>query len=173
MKRPFPILGFLLALSILAFFFLFRSEPVKFKEVKLEGKFSISIPEYLVSADNADPNALLQYQNEKEQLFVVVYERRDTFPTSIEASFKKFTDRLIPKIGDAVMVKYYPKRINAHHAMIGNIRGKVNGTGVYYRVALIEAGRTCYEIIIGIADDNRSNFEEDINSILASFRPAQ
>ena len=172
MKRPFLIFCLFILVSLVGFLLLYKQEPVKFTRVE-QGKFSISVPEYLTPTDSIDPAALLQYQNEKEQMFLLVYEKADTVEHSFEDFFKKFANDLIARVGDATLLKYYPKKINGCNAIIGNIRGKVNGTGVYYRVALVEARNAFYEIIVGIADDNRSNFEEDINSVIHGFRPAQ
>ena len=96
-----------LFLSFLLFFF-FHSEPVKFNAVTFEDKFSILIPEYLSKTDSIDASALLQYKNEKEQMFVLVYEITDTANVSLKYFFKKVSDNFISRIGQAALVKYYP-----------------------------------------------------------------
>lgn len=133
------------------------------------GKLSISVPEYLFKTDSIDPTAILQYKNEKEQLVLLIYEKTDTMNPSIENEFKKFSNEFISRISYANLIKYYPREINSHHAMIGNIRGTVNETGVYYRIAVIKADSTYYEVITGVSENHFSDFNDDIDTILSSI----
>lgn len=155
--------------SLIAFVFIFNSEPVKFNSITVEGKFSISIPEYLSKTDSIDTSALLQYKNEKEQIFLLVYEITDIANLSLKDFFKKTSDNFISKIGQATLVKYYPEQINNRDAFIGNIRGKVNETSAYYRIAVIESDMSFWEIIIGTNDVNKSRYDEDMNKIIRGF----
>ena len=168
--RKFLLYFFTLILdSLLSFIVFFRPEPVKFNTVTVEGKFSISVPSYLSKTDSIDASALLQYKNEQKQIFVLVYEEADTMNQSLETFFKKFADDFISRIGRGNLIKYYPEQINSHNVFIGNIRGSVNQTGVYYRIAIIEAGNVFYELILGVSDNSLSSFDTDINGIINSF----
>jgi len=169
-KRPVLIVCLFLLISIFSFLFFFRSEPVKFSAITVKDKFSLSIPEYLTKTDSIDGDALVQYENEAEHLFLLAYDVSDSLDTPLEIRFAKFSDQLISKIGEAVLLKYYPTQINGQKAMIGNIRGTVDETRAYYRIVLIESGNLCYELLIGVSDSNRTYFEDDINSIIQSFR---
>lgn len=169
MKKFIFIFCALIFVSLIAFIFIFNSEPVKFNSVTVEDKFSISIPEYLSKTDSIDASALLQYKNEKEQMFVLVYEITDTANLSLKDFFKKISDDFISRIGQATLVKYYPGQINNRNAFIGNIRGKVNETNAYYRMAVIESDKSFFEIIIGTNDNNKSQYDEDMNKIIRGF----
>lgn len=105
-------------------------------------------------------------------MFLLVYEKADTVEHSFENIFKTFSNDLISRIGDATLIKYYPKKINGCNALIGNVRGKVNGTGVYYRIALVETNLAYFQILIGVSADRKDSFEEDMDSLLHSFSPA-
>ena len=161
----------LIFISLLSIILFFHPEPVKFNTVTVDGKFSISIPTYLSKTDSIDPSALLQYKNRKEQLFLLVYEKSDTLHLPIEALFKSFSDDFISRIGRANLIKYYPEKINSHHAVIGNIRGTVNETEVYYRIAVIKVNdTTCFEIIVGTTENNIGQYDEDIGKILNEIK---
>ena len=131
--------------------------------------FSISIPEYLSKTDSIDSSALLQYENEKEQMFLLVYEKIDSTNTSPEKFFKTFSDNFTAKIEHGKLINYYPEKINGLDAVIGNIRGSVNETGVYYKIASIKNNKSFYEIIIGISSTMKSSYDEDINQIIYSI----
>ena len=160
----------LLLLSALSFVFFYHENPVKFNSITVPKKFSISIPEYLIATDSIDPSSLLQYKNEKEQMFLLVREKMDTVQQPLETIFKKFSDDLISNMENGNLVKYFPVKINDHDAFIGNIRGSVNETGVYYRIAVIKSTDTmCFEIIIGTTDNDKSRYDEDMDKIIRGF----
>jgi len=168
-KKALLVFCLLSIISIISFLFFINSEPVKFETASVAGKFSISVPEHLIRTDSIDPNALIQYQNVGDHLVLLVYEKKDSVKNVLEASFKNLTNELIAKIERGTLLKYFPKKINSRNAIVGNIRGNVNGTTVYYRIAVIEGAGSFYQIIVGVLEDNRSSFDEDINSIIDSF----
>ena len=169
MNKYIPYFFLLFFISLLSFILFFSSDSVKFHTVTVADKICISIPEYLAQTNSIDPAAILQYKNEKEQLVLLIYEKTDTLNSSTEILFKKFSTEFMLRIGYANLVKYYPKEINSHHAVVGNIRGKVNETGVYYRIAVIEAGNTYYEVIAGVSENHFVDFNDDIDTILSSI----
>lgn len=170
MRKYFPYLLILFLLSASAFFFIFRSEPTKFSEVIIDGKISISVPEYLSKTDSIDPSAILQYQNVNSNVFLVAYEERSLAGKTLQEFFKDFSDNLIAGIENGALLKYYPEKINGHNAFIGNIRGSVNETKVYYRVAVIESSNNMYRIIFGVGDGNQSTYYQDMDKIIRGFK---
>ena len=168
--KKFPLYFFLLLfLSAIAFFLIFHFESTKFHTVTVGGKFSISIPEYLSKTDSIDSSALLQCKNEKEQIFVLIYEETDTTYQSLDNSFRKFSDDFIAKMEHGNLVRYFPIKINNHDAFIGNIRGNARETNVYYRIAEIKVSDKIYKIIIGTTENNKSRYDEDMDKIIRGF----
>lgn len=116
-------------------------------------------------------------------MFLLVYEVADTTNVSLKDFFKKFSDDFISRIGQANLVKYYPEQINNRNGFIGNIRGTVNETNAYYRIAVIESDtsrrtnaqrdKSFFEIIIGTNDNNTSQYDEDMNKIIRGFAPQE
>ena len=156
--------------SVFMLIFFSQSETIKFNTVTVQKKFSISIPEYLSKTDGIDANALLQYKNEKEQMFLLVYEKADSTNSSLEGFFKKNSNTFIAGIKHGNLIEYYPEKINGMDALIGNVRGNVNETGVYYRIAALKAGNSFYKIIIGISENMKSTYEEDMGKIIRGFK---
>ena len=159
----------LLAVSFVAFIFFIRPKPIKFATAMLEGKFSISIPEYLIKKDSICNDAVLQYDNEQENIFLAVYEHHDS--ASIQDIFKRSAGGYVSTIEHGTLQKYYPEKINGHDAFIGNIRGSVKETKVYYRMAVIQCAHGALEIVIGTGNDNESRFTEDMDTIIHSIQP--
>ena len=169
MRKYLPYFLLFVFVSVFILIFFFQSEPVKFNNVTVQDKFRISIPEYLSKTASIDSSALIQYKNEKEQLFLLVYEISDTSTESLQDFFKKISDDFISKLENGSLLKYYPERINALDALVGNVRGRVNETGVYYRIAVIKSGSSFYKIIFGVSENMKSFYDEDIETILQSF----
>ncbi len=169
MKKIILPFFILILVSLLSFIIFCHPQAVTFKTVA-EGHFSISLPSYLTKADSLDPTALVQYKNEKDKLFVLVYQERDTSNVPIEMIFKKFSDDFILKIEHGNVVKYYLTKIGLQNAVVGNIRGSVNETAVYYRVAFIRSASGYYKIIIGVESDMESSYDEDMDTMIRSFK---
>ena len=136
----------------------------------MDGKFSISIPAYLSKTDSLDPSAVLQYENVKDQLFLLLYEERDTTNLPIENIFKNFSESFIQKIQHGNVVKYFLTKIDSQNAVIGNVRGSVNETAVYYRIAFIRSNSCYYKIIIGVQNDMESSYDQDMDAMIRSFK---
>ena len=172
MRKFLLYFSLLILVSLISFILFVNPQPIRFESVKISGAASISIPEYLSKTDSIDPAAALQYKNEKEQLFLLIYEKKDTINLQPEVLFKKFSDDLIARIGHCNLVKYFPKQIGSHQAVIGNIRGIVNETGVYYRIAVISSESAYYEVLFGVSENRFGTYDEDMNRILDSFSTA-
>ena len=170
MRKYLPYFLLFVFVSVFILIFFFQSEPVKFNEVTVPDKFSISIPDYLSKTASIDSSALIQYKNEKEQLFLLVYEISDTSNTSLQDFFKKISDDFISKLENGSLLKYYPEKINGLDALIGNIRGSVNETEVCYKIAAINSGKVFYEIIIGISSTMKSSYDEDMDKIIRGLK---
>lgn len=168
MKKIILLFCALVSLALLVFIFTSDSKEVQLSTINVEGKFSISIPEYLTKTDSIDSSALLQYQNDKKQLFLLVYEISDT--SALKDFFKKTSDDFISKLEHGTLMKYYPEKVNGADAMIGTIRGSVNETGVYYKIAVIQSGNSFYKIITGISENRKSDYDEDMDKIIRGFK---
>jgi hypothetical protein len=159
----------IISLAVLVFIIASPSPQTKFNVVTIENKFSISVPEYLTRTDSLDSSALLQFKNEKEQLFLIIYEKKDS--ASLESFFKKFSDNFISKLENGNMINYYPEKINnSNNVLIGNIRGNVNDTKVFYKLAVIKIENTFYKLLFGVSENQRMDYEEEMDKIIKGFR---
>ena len=72
-------------------------------------------------------------------------------------------------IENGTLLKYYPETINGQEAFTGNIRGSVNQTKVYYRMALIRSATGYIKILFGAGDDEQSRYAEDMDTVIHSL----
>ena len=96
-------------------------------------------------------------------MFLLVYEKNDSINTPLETLFKKFSDNFAARIEHGNLIEYYPEKISGLDAVVGNIRGSVGETGVYYRIAAIKANNSFYKIIIGVSENRKSSYEEGMD----------
>ncbi len=147
-----------------------RSEPTVFKETAVEGKFSIPIPEYLSKTDSINPSALLQYQNAQEQVFLMVFAGIDTLHQPMKEGFKRFAGEFVSRMEKGNMLNYHPEKINGCEAILGDIRGRINETEVYYLLAMIRSGKYRYRIITGVSAQQKSKYKEDLLEMIRGFK---
>lgn len=175
-RAGLPFLLLLPLLVIVIFFAITNRNEVRFSEVKIKNRFSISIPNYLSSSDSIDASAILQYKSNAEksgQVFLLVYEERKDSSAekkSLQKYFRFASDNFVSKISSGNLIKYFPEIIHGSHAMIGNIRGRVNETEVYYRIAILDVNNFFYEIILGTTENYKLIYVEDMNAIIHSFK---
>ena len=170
MRKFLPYLLILLLLSGTAFFIIFRPEPTVFNTVSVSGKLRLSVPSYLTKTDSIDAEAILQYENNKEQVYLVVYEQSDTSHRSMQECFEKFSNALADKLEHGALLNYVPEKINGCDAFTGNIRGSAKETSLYYRVMMIGSAEKYYEVIFCVGDNNQSSYREDIDTLIHSVK---
>ena len=168
MKKYFPYFLIFVFVSVLLLVLFSKEESQKFNLVTVPNKFSVSIPDYLSKTDSIDSSALLQYKNERDQLFLLIYEKEDSL--SLENFFKKFSENFISKLHNGTLINYYPEEINGADVLVGNIRGSVGEAGVFYKVAAMQGKNSFYKIIIGAVENRKSDYEEDMEKIIQSIK---
>ena len=102
-------------------------------------------------------------------MFLLLYEQKDSSNTPVDTLFLNFSNALSSRLQDGGLLKYYSEKIKGCEALAGNITGIAGETKVYYRAAVIKNGTCFYKIILGISDDYRSDYDEDMNQIIRSF----
>jgi len=156
-------------ITLFSFWHFFHTENIEYRKVVVPDKFSLSIPSYLSASNQADSSALLQLFGSKENIFMLVYEIPIDSSNTLKFTFNNSAQEYISKMNSGSLLKYYPKKINNLNSYIGNIRGLVGKTNIYYRVAVIESRSTYYKIVLGITNEEQSSYDADFNIILESF----
>jgi len=172
-KKKHLFFLFLIPLIFLIVFLVLKNpEEQKFFPVNVNGRFSISLPDFLHPAAGIDSSAALQYENEKENIFVLVYEitpDSSAKQISTQAYFKSLADEFASRLERGKLVKFYPQKIGGRNGFVGNILGTVDGTQLYYRIALVKNADEFYEVIIGTTRSRKSEHNENINQMINSI----
>src|ERR1700741_3058980 len=121
----------ILALSILCFFVASCTHETVFKEVKVNNRYSIEVPDYLSPCTDLHKDASLQYQNtEKEVYAMVIDERKKTMQHydldyDIDLYYNSIASQPFEEtIKDGKVSPPGRETINGNKAIVAEISGK-------------------------------------------------
>jgi hypothetical protein len=164
------------AITILLFFSSCKKEST-FKEVKVNDRYSISIPDYLQPCVDLHNDASFQYQNIDKDIYAfVIDERKKTMVSydldyDIDAYFKNIASQpFLEKIKNGKVSTPAKEKIDGHEALVSEITGNVDGIDVYYRMGVIETPYAFYQILTWTRADKKAEFQSDMNAMIESFK---
>lgn len=148
-----------------------------FKEVTINNRYTISVPEYLQPCNDLHKDASLQYQNvEKDIYAIVIDEKKSTMADynldyDIDLYFNSIASQ--PFLDNIKNGKVSPpgrQQINGNKALIADVTGQIAETNVFYKMCIIETRFTFYQILIWTRADNKEKFEPDMITMIESFK---
>ena len=153
------------------------NQPTVFKEVKINNRYTISIPDYLQPTPDAGKEASLQYQNtEKDVYAIVIDEKKKTMANydlnyNVDTYFNSIASQsFIESIKNGKVSIPGRETINGNKALIAEITGQINETDVIYKMAIIETPYTFYQILVWCRAQNKTKYEGDMMKIIESFK---
>jgi hypothetical protein len=167
-----------LLLSIALFSFISScKQETSFKEVKVNERYSISIPEYLQPCVDLHEDASFQYQNTDKDIYAfVIDERKKTMVSydldyDIDLYFKNIASQPFHEtIKNGKVSPPKKEKINGNEALVSEITGSVDGIDVYYRMGVIETPYAFYQILTWTRADKKEEFQDDMNTMIESFK---
>ncbi len=148
-----------------------------FKDVSINSRYTISIPEYLQPCADLHKDASLQYQNtEKDVYAIVIDERKKTMENynldyDIDLYFKNIASQpFLETIKDGKVSIPGRQEIDGHKALIAEITGKIEQTAVYYKLGVIETPYAFYQLLVWTRAENKDKVEPDMIKMLESFK---
>lgn len=148
-----------------------------FKEVKVNERYAISIPDYLQPCVDLHADASFQYQNTDKDIYAfVIDERKKTMASydldyDINLYFENIASQPFHEIIKNGKVSPPKKeKIDGHDALVSEITGSVDGIEVYYRMGVIETPYAFYQILTWTRADKKEEFQPDMNTMIESFK---
>lgn len=150
-----------------------------FHEVKVDGRYALSFPDYMEAAEAdkpLNPKASLQYLNYFRNIYAVVIEQPKTNTIKDLQSFQQQAEsELLQHLSAPQRLDSTATTINGLPALQMAFAGVVNGTQetdtkIYYRMAFVEGKTQFYQITLWTWYDWREKYEEEIQKIFNSFR---
>jgi hypothetical protein len=164
--------------SIFLLFFLFScNSRTAFKEIKVNDRYAISIPEYLQPCVDLHKDASFQYQNTDKDIYaIVIDERKKTMANydldyDIDLYFKNIASQpFLEAIKDGKVSAPNHEKIDGHNALVSEITGNVDGIDAYYKMGVIETPYAFYQILTWTRADNKDKYENDMKRMIESFK---
>ena len=146
------------------------------KEIKVNDKYILTVPDYLISCNDLNQQASLQLQSLDSDLYLVVIDEEKPKTHiclyTLDSYFKTVTKQPFIKEIKYPIINDYPEEIklSGNKALISSIKGLVNDRFVYYKLAIIETPKRFYQIILWTREENSKKLDEDILNIIHSFK---
>jgi hypothetical protein len=164
-------------LLVMVFIFSSCSNETAFKEVKVNDRYSISIPEYLQPCVDLHKDASFQYQNTDKDIYaIVIDERKKTMAKydldyDIDLYFKNIASQpFLETIKNGKVTTPVRETINGNSALVSEITGNVDGIDAYYKMGVIETPYAFYQILTWTRADNKDKYENDMKRMIESFK---
>ncbi len=164
-------------LSLLSLFIVSCSREAVFSDVKINNRYTVSIPDYLQPCSDLHKEASLQYQNIEKDVYAIVIDEKKKTMVNYDLNFNvDLYFNNIAKQGFIETIKNgkisIPGRetINGNKALIAEVTGMVDQTEVFYKLAVIETPFTFYQILVWTRAENKTKYEPDMMKIIESFK---
>lgn len=143
----------------------------EFHEVKIDNSFSVAVPSWMKKQDDLKPDAPFQYANRYRNVYAIAEilpAGVDEFPATASAVIGNVKNALeAPLVTDSVAVQ-----INGLQGVRVELYGKMSGENVYFTEVLLNGSNKTYHLSIWTrAEERKLRFKEDINQMVASFKP--
>lgn len=159
-----------------------------FQEVKINGLYSMKLPDYLSEGFDLNDEASLQYQNTAKEVYVIVLdESKEDFVTMYKDiledydSTKSAVDNYATKQMESIeenMETVTSKstirksKVNGCDARIIDVTGTQTGItdAMGFTVAFIEGKETLYMLMTWTFENTKGEYQDDMDKMVNSFR---
>lgn len=133
--------------------------------------YTVQIPDEMEPA-RINENASLEYQDENRQLYTVVIDESKAKIISFGLdydleTYMKIAARALDSTG---LYLNKPAKINSYNALQTEIKSKVKGKTMVYKLTCIETPRYFYQVLISSAEDRYESNKDDMEKIISSFK---
>lgn len=164
-------------LFLLAFSFASCKHETVFTEVKVNNRYSISVPEYMQPCADLHKDASLQYQNTEIDIYaMVIEEKKSTMENynldyDIDTYFKNIASQpFIENIKNGKVSPPGRQTIDGNKTLTSEITGNIEGTDVYYKLAIVETKFSFYQILTWTRADRKEKYNGDMTKFIESFK---
>jgi len=158
-----------------------------FEEVKINGLYSMKLPDYLTAGNDLNDEASLQYQNvykevyvividEPKQEFIDVFKELEDYDDS-KSACENYADQQMESIEgnmETVTSKSTVRKtkINGCDARIADVAGTQAGIddAMGFTVAFVEGKENLYMIMTWTFEKSKDQYQEDMDMMINSFK---
>lgn len=152
--------------------------------VTVKDRYTISLPPFVKETSELNEDASLQYQNTLREFYVVVIDEskaefekalsdndlNDLYPQNI----KGYSELLLFSMEQAIEIKsksvLKDTIINNQPSKILTIKGRVEGTDIFYSIGFVQGVKRYYQIITWTLQNKEKEHAGLMKKIIASFK---
>lgn len=158
-----------------------------FNEVKINGLYSMKMPDYLSEGYELNDEASLQYQNEVKEVYVIVIDEPkqdfiDVFQTLgdydstksacdnyAEAQMESIEENMSTVTSKSTMRK---TKLGGCEARVCDVAGTQSGIdeAMGFTVAFIEGKENLYMVMTWTFESTKSEYQDDMDKMINSFK---
>lgn len=154
--------------------------------VKIENKYSISIPSFMTKDRNLNKNATLQYRHQnalKEFYVIVIDESKEEVQKALSEhnltliysnDIKGYTNLILSDFEQHIKIleksELIDTLVNNMSAKLLTLSARAEDIEAFYALAFIEGKKRYYQITIWTLASKKHEFEEKMNQILYSLK---
>lgn len=174
----------LILVSLAVLLFTAFSTPTRWETQKVNRLYSIDIPSYLNKTDDLNDEASLQYQNEDEELYIIILdENKKEFMEAVNElledetisdeeildvyAYLQFTTFATDEDYDSSL-EYL--EINGLNARELDVIDYMEDYTVFYKMACYEGKDNLYFLVSWTTSDNKDRLNPDLQNIINSFK---
>lgn len=164
-------------LILVAFSFASCKHETVFNEVKVNNRFSVVVPDYMQPCADLHKDASLQYQNTELDIYAMVIEEKKStmqdydLDYDIDTYFKNIASQpFIENIKNGKVSPAGRQTIDGNKTLTSEITGNIDGTDVYYKLAIVETKFSFYQILTWTRADRKEKYIADMTKFIESFK---
>lgn len=148
----------------------------EWKEVDINSRIHLSIPEGMILSAAPNPHALAHYEDTMHSTFlIVISESKDTMAAyeldyNLSTYFDEVCREISGRLSGAVISQVHSEKINGSDAFLGKISGTFGNKQIGYVLGGIETPKNFYQIITAFPVTDSVRFTPEMEQVIRSFR---
>lgn len=158
-----------------------------FEEVKINGLYSMKLPDYLTPGTDLNSEASLQYENVYKEVYVIVIDEpkqdfidvfqelgeydstKSACDNYAEAQMKSIEDNMTTVTSKSTMRK---TKLNGCDARVADVAGTQDGIddAMGFTVAFVEGKETLYMVMTWTFEKSKDTYQDDMDAMINSFK---
>nr|MBC7613258.1 hypothetical protein [Pseudopedobacter sp.] len=154
------------------------------KTVKVDRKYTITIPSFLTKVSSLNEDASLQYQHAWKEFYIIVIDesKLEMQKALDDNNFNESYSNDIKGYSELVLKNFEQKMSNAHKSTITDtlvnnmparlltISGQVSGIDAFYSLGFIQGKERYYQIMAWTASSKEFEYKDKMKQIIYSLK---
>ncbi|TVR78859.1 MAG: hypothetical protein EA412_07695 [Chitinophagaceae bacterium] len=142
-----------------------------FPQKDKEGKFEISIPDFMSSTNRLSEESNFQYQNRYRTIYMVIVDEKKSDSNHSFSSFTEENIQIFENSVDSLLTdSIFNLEINGLNAKQYKADALITGEGFYYSLTFIESETDFYQIAKWTNHKRKKDYESLFDEMALTFR---